>query len=145
MYNDVLTFIQNLSEQICKMFNVPIPKVYIVITDDEKFSGEMSSTQRTSAMYVKIFIPHSVNLKKHKTILTVITIHEHCHYINDYNMSIKERIESSNAYIKDPNALKIDEIRTWQHTKKVAKDLGFWTKELFKEIKQFKFSSRLTF
>lgn len=96
-------------------------------------------------MYVKIFVPHSVNLKKHKMILTTIIIHEHCHYVDNYNMSIKERAESSNAYIKDPNARKIDEMRTWRSTKRVAKELGIWTKELFDEIKQFHFSSRLTF
>ncbi len=145
MYDDILFFVQNLSEKICKIFNIPLPKIYILISRNGDFNGGMTPRRNKSKIFIDLVIPHNVTLEKHRAIITAITIHEHCHYYDSLQMTAKEREISMNIYMNDSNKRKVDEQRTWQCTKKIAKLLKVWTKDLYKEVKQCSYTSNITF
>jgi len=145
MYNDVLLFVQNLSEKICKYLNVPLPKVHILISHKKNFEGSMIPERQTAEMTIELYVPQNVSLKKHKNIITTIVIHEHCHYYDSVNMAATKRKKSMRDYMNSITKRRAIEQRTWQCTKKVAKELGLWTRAIFKEVKQCCFTSKVTF
>lgn len=145
MYNDILLYVQNLSERICRFLDIPLPNIYVRITQNEDFDGGMTPKRNRTEMFIDLCIPQNTSLKKHRAILTAITIHEHCHYYESVQMTAEARQKSLDEYLKDNQKRKADEQRTWRCTKKVAQHLNLWSKAVYNEVKQCAYTSHITF
>lgn len=136
---------QELSVQACSLLNVPQPVIQIILCAGKDFDGGMHSRYKKEKMYIELKLPHTLKFQKDKLLIAAITIHEHCHYKDSFEMTPKERKKSLDEYLNNQHKRAADEKRTWRCTKKVAKNLGLWTKKFFKEVKTCEYASELTF
>ena len=127
------------------MYNIQ-PKVLLVFSHNRKAGGFAVCTYRVSDMYIELEIPHTYTFGcKNKTNLTVILIHEYCHYIDSLKIKGYERVDGTEEYQNDLTTKKLDEQRNWTATKNLAKKLGLWNRQFYAVIKECYYTTALKF
>jgi len=148
-YIDIYNHVDNISGKLNTLLLID-PDVIITVTPDEPLNGSCSFDVAGDELYIEVRIPFitpstKVQRKYFRT-LTLILIHEYCHYVDYINMKVKDRKIAILDYINNSAARSSIEKRTWRNTKKVAEALGEWDKQLLKiAISKYPYTSGLTY
>lgn len=139
-FKRVQNHIHKLSGQINELYAIE-PVIDIIFCDQDYVDGECHVTYQKKYMKINIFVPSNIKYNINtKTILSVVTLHEYCHYITSINMSGPLRVLSSNFYNWFPTEKTKDEKKTWRQTKKLAEALGIYNKEFYSVMKEYTYT-----
>lgn len=144
-YNDIINYVGNLSKRICTIFNIVPPTIKILVDPGQEFNGAMIPKRNRTNMYIELTIPHTIDFPRDKAEITAIIIHEHCHYQHSMQLSNSARMDSLRLYMQNSRKRREDEEQTWTCTKRTARKLNLWTKDIFKKIQENKYTEHLTF
>ena len=147
-YIDIYNYVDKVSTKLNTLLLVN-PDVIITVTPDEPLNGLCGYDTSEDALYIDIRIPFIIPMPKaqYKYLrkLTLILIHEYCHYVDYINMKVKDRKASTLDYVNNSAARAAIEKRTWKNTQRVAEALGEWDKELLKiATSNFTYTTGLT-
>lgn len=127
LLSNVKEHVKNIVLKVAEHAELKPPKVVIFICSDStvKLGGFCSMVDKK--ICVEFYIPVTFDFKVGKHQLTMVTIHEMCHYMHANTLSVQGQKEDLTRYFNDAQYRNYDEVRTWKATKTTAQELGLWT------------------
>lgn len=144
---EIIEHVKDISGRINAMYNVR-PGISVVFNQhkDIEIGGASVSMYKVPDMYIELTIPHNYTLgRKNKVTITVVLIHEYCHYLKSLEMGSHERIASVQQYQANQLIRRADEQRNWNATKKMAKKLDLWDKLFYSIARECYYTAALQF
>lgn len=141
-YLALIHFIMQLSDELNSAYRIH-PDIRIIFGDAEQnqVEGACIVLYRRDAMYIEINLPwKQLYTTNTADSLTCALTHEYAHYIWALKLSPQERVDDNQKYLNDTTFRRNDEYRTWAHTKKMLKDLGYWNAPIRKACITFAYS-----
>lgn len=138
----LIKFIENLSAQLNKAYFIQ-PSIKILFGDADKnhFEGACNVLYHRKDMYIAINLPWQQECTSKATdLLICLLTHEYAHYIWALKLSSAERVVDTTRYLSDDQFRRNDEYRTWIHTRKMLRDLGYWNFAVKKACQTFLYS-----
>ena len=138
----LIKFIDQLSAQLNRAYFVhPDIRIIFGAADKNWFEGECNVLYHREHMYIAISLPWKQPCTSKATdLLICLLTHEYAHYLWSMRLTSAERVVDTKRYLSDDTFRRNDEYRTWIHTKKMLKDLGYWNYGIKKACLTFLYS-----
>ena len=141
-YLALIHFIMQLSDELNRAYHIH-PEIRIIFgaADENAVGGSCATLYHRDDMYIEVNLPWKQSYTTAITgALTCLLIHEYAHYIWALKFTPAERTDDNQKYLNDTTFRRNDEYRTWTHTKKMLKDLGYWNSAIRKSCLTFSYS-----